>query len=135
MLERIVHLRDAVNWTLLKHRDKTELSITDAQYVAAKQLSTFLKPFQVITDHMQGDTYSTLGAVAFFIHSLQRDLSAPRPPAAWKLPATWITCHQVVQRVRTFIMSDMDRRWNPISQTMFYGSSARYTLQRAALVD
>ena len=58
MLERCIHLQIP----LCKLIDELGLEgPSEADWSAAKMLCQFLKPFQIVTDYLQGEKYPTLG--------------------------------------------------------------------------
>ena len=55
----------------------------------AQLLCHFMKPFQVVTDYLQGEKYPTLGSLSRKISQLMLYLSRPKPPQSWGLDKTW----------------------------------------------
>ena len=80
MLERCIHLQIP----LCKLIDELGLEgPSEADWSAAKMLCQFLKPFQIVTDYLQGEKYPTLGSLSRKIAQLMLYLSRPNPPHSW----------------------------------------------------
>eukprot|EP00731_Ephydatia_muelleri_P036964 Em0365g2a len=60
----------------------------DNNWSTAQLLCDFMKPFQVVTDYLQGETYPTLGSLSRKISQLMLYLSRPKPPQSWGLGKT-----------------------------------------------
>ena len=76
-------------------------------------LCQFLKPFQIVTDYLQGEKYPTLGSLSRKITQLMLYLSRPNPPHSWGLlNKTWVDLPTPVSSMHNFLLRDMKRRWD-----------------------
>ena len=82
---------------------------TDDDWSAAQLLCHFMKPFQVVTDYLQGEKYPSLSRK---VSQLILYLSRPKPPKSWGLGKTWAQLPKAVSCMRDFVLSDMNRRWD-----------------------
>ncbi|KAL5467159.1 hypothetical protein EMCRGX_G031351 [Ephydatia muelleri] len=61
---------------------------TNDDWSAAQLLCHFMKPFQVVTDYLQGEKYPTLGSLSRKLSQLILYLSRPKPQQSWGLGKT-----------------------------------------------
>ena len=112
MLERCIHLQIP----LCKLIDELDLDLegpSEADWSAAKMLCQFLKPFQIVTDYLQGEKYPKLGSLSRKITQLMLYLSRPNPPHSWGLlNKTWVDLPTPVSSMHNFLLRDMKRRWD-----------------------
>eukprot|EP00731_Ephydatia_muelleri_P024124 Em0016g395a len=86
---------------------------SEADWSAAKMLCQFLKPFQIVTDYLQGEKYPTLGSLSRKITQLMLYLSRPNPPHSWGLlNKTWVDLPTPVSSMHNFLLRDMKRHWH-----------------------
>ena len=85
---------------------------TDDDWSAAQLLCHFMKPFQVVTDNLQGEKYPTLGRLSRKLSQLILYLSRPKPPQSLGLGKTWAQLPKAVSCMQDFVLSDMNRRWD-----------------------
>ena len=84
----------------------------DNDWSTAQLLCHFMKPFQVLTDYLQGEKYLTLGSLSRKISQLVLYLSRPKPPQSWGLGKTWADLPNAVSCMRDFVLADIKRRWD-----------------------
>ncbi|KAL5474596.1 hypothetical protein EMCRGX_G026566 [Ephydatia muelleri] len=72
---------------------------TNDDWSAAQLLCHFMKPFQVVTDYLQGEKYPTLGSLSRKLSQLILYLSRPKPPQSWGLGKTWAQLPKAVSFV------------------------------------
>ena len=110
MPERCIHLQIP----LCKLIDELGLEgPSEADWSAAKMLCQFLKPFQIVTDYLQGEKYPTLGSLSRKITQLMLYLSRPNPPHSWGLlNKTWVDLPTPVSSMHNFLLRDMKRHWH-----------------------
>ena len=82
------------------------------QWLAAEKLCALLKPFQIVTDFLQGEKYPTLGCVSRYITTLVDERQGTIPPVHWQLGTRWNNLPKLVQEVRGFILQDMLQHWD-----------------------
>ena len=97
----------------------------DNNWSTAQLLCDFMKPFQVVTDYLQGETYPTLGSLSRKISQLMLYLSRPKPPQSWGLGKTCADLPKAVSCLRDFVLADIKRR----------GDTGNLLLGMAAVVD
>ena len=85
---------------------------TNDDWSAAQLLCHFMKPFQVVTDYLQGEKYPTLGSLSRKLSQLILYLSRPKPPQSWGLGKTWAQLPKAVSCMRDFVLADMNKRWD-----------------------
>ena len=116
MLQRCVLLKEAINHVLQESKYANSIP-TSELWLAAEKLCVFLKPFQIVTDFLQGEKYGlkypTLGCVSRYITTLLDGLQSHSPPIHWQLQSSWGNLPSVVQNVRSSILKDMRARWDP----------------------
>lgn len=62
---------------------------TPAEWTCLRQLVCLLKPFQQVTDYLQGQNYPTLSAASRLVHSIISGLEQAVPPPNWNF-GKWI---------------------------------------------
>ena len=97
----------------------------DDQWNSAMLLCSFLQPFAVVTDILQGEKYTSLyiisatrlylvvpySLICILIFFSARNLS--HPPDSWNLyNCTWPQQDAAVVTIRKFTLADMERQWN-----------------------
>ena len=97
----------------------------DNNWSTAQLLCDFMKPFQVVTDYLQGETYPTLGSLSRKISQLMLCLSRPKPPQSWGLGKTCADLPKAVSCLRDFVLADIKR----------HGDTGNLLLGMAAVVD
>eukprot|EP00731_Ephydatia_muelleri_P035155 Em0100g1a len=90
-----------------------------------KLLCDFMKPFQVVTDYLQGETYPILGSLSRKISQLMLYLSRPKPPQSWGLGKTCADTSQSSVMFARLVLADIKRR----------GDTGNLLLGMAAVVD
>ena len=69
MLRRAVELKEAIDFVLID-TGRVDFSPSDEQWNSAMLLCSFLQPFAVVKDILQGEKYPTLGCVSRYISYL-----------------------------------------------------------------
>lgn len=69
MLQRAVELKEAIDFVLVD-TGRVDISPSDGQWYSVMLLCSFLQPFAVVTDILQGEKYPTLGCVSRYISYL-----------------------------------------------------------------
>ena len=85
---------------------------SDNDWVTGELLCDFMKPFQTVTDYLQGEKYPTLGSQSWKITQLLLYLSRPKPPQSWGLNKDWADLPIAVTCMRDFLLNDLTKRWD-----------------------
>eukprot|EP00731_Ephydatia_muelleri_P037636 Em0525g2a len=107
----------------------------DNNWSTAQLLCDFMKPFQVVTDYLQGETYPTLGSLSRKISQLMLYLSRPKPPQSWGLGKTCADLPKAVSCLRDFVLADIKRRGDTGNLLLGMASSCGSTSHKLIVAD
>jgi hypothetical protein len=146
MMRRCLLLREAIEYALMhsvRAEDEEFFVPEKRDWDVVEQLCRLLMPFQVATDHFQGQHYPTLGSVSRYITQLRDLLAGDRAPVSWRLlqphpsrgaddaplPAgavgpLWTDLAVEVLEVYAYIKEDLEERWADVCLSDLMGVAA-----------